>query len=90
MLQPRYSRQFKKDYKLAMKRGKNMEKLKQVMSLLIAEQPLPAHCRPHVLSGTLKGVIDVHVESDWLLLYLPGDGTICFERTGSHSDLFGA
>jgi addiction module RelE/StbE family toxin len=52
MLEAKFDNQFKKDYKLLEKRHWNMEKLIEILSLLINEDPLPAHCRPHGLSGT--------------------------------------
>lgn len=88
MLTPEYSGQFKRDVKLAQKRRKDMEKLKAVMVLLLEESPLPERYRQHALTGRWKGVMDVHIEPDWLLLYTPGTGSLRFERTGSHADLF--
>jgi mRNA interferase YafQ len=42
MHQPEYSGQFKRDVKQSQKRGKDMGKLKELLSLLIAGEPLPA------------------------------------------------
>ena len=41
MRHPAYSGQFKRDVKRAQKRGKDMEKLKEPIRLLIEELPLP-------------------------------------------------
>lgn|GEM_PF-3793524 len=41
MLKPVYQIQFKKDVKLAQKRGKNIEKLKYIMNILLKEFQLP-------------------------------------------------
>ena len=41
MLKPEFSGQFKRDYKLAVKRGCNPKKLEEVITLLCNEQPLP-------------------------------------------------
>jgi mRNA interferase YafQ len=41
MRQPDYSGQFKRDVKQAQKRGKDMDKLKTLLALLIDDQPLP-------------------------------------------------
>jgi mRNA interferase YafQ len=38
--QPAYSGQFKRDVKLAQKRGKDMEKLKEPIRLLIEQLPI--------------------------------------------------
>lgn len=45
MLKPEFTGQFKKDYKLALKRGCNPKLLQEVISLLCAEQPLPERSR---------------------------------------------
>jgi mRNA interferase YafQ len=82
--------QFKKDVKRAAKRGKNMAKLKSMIERLIDGKPLPPECRDHPLGGGFEGSRDCHIEPDWVLIYtLTDKGThVCFERTGTHSDLF--
>jgi mRNA interferase YafQ len=82
--------QFKKDVKLAGKRGKDLEKLKVVLDLLINGGELPARYRDHPLRGNFVGSRDCHIEPDWLLIdTLAEKGNhVRFERTGSHSDLF--
>jgi mRNA interferase YafQ len=88
MRRPAYSGQFKRDVKLAQKRGKDMEKLKQSMRLLIEEQPLAREYLDHPLKGEWKGFRDLHIEPDWLLIYCIDGDTVRFERTGRHADLF--
>lgn len=82
--------QFKKDVKLADKRGKDLEKLKAVLNLLINGGELPARYRDHLLRGNFVGSRDCHIEPDWLLIYtlVENGNHVRFERTGSHSDLF--
>jgi mRNA interferase YafQ len=82
--------QFKKDVKLAGKRGKDLEKLKAVLDLLIAGDELPAQCKDHPLRGNFAGSRDCHIEPDWLLIYTltENGGLVRLERTGTHSDLF--
>lgn len=82
--------QFKKDVKLAGKRGKDLEKLKAVLDLLIAGDELPAQYKDHPLRGNFAGSRDCHIEPDWLLIYtLTKNGAhVRLERTGTHSDLF--
>lgn len=65
-----------------------MDKLKEIVSMLITETPLPPRCREHQLSGRWKGYMDAHIEPDWLLIYIVNEHSVRFERTGSHSDLF--
>ena len=45
------SNQFKKDIKLAKKRGLSMKLLDEVVTLLVTEQKLPTKYKPHKLSG---------------------------------------
>ena len=51
MRKPEYSGQFKRDIKLAQKRGKNMAKLKQLLELIINGEVLPASYLDHPLKG---------------------------------------
>jgi mRNA interferase YafQ len=80
--------QFKKDVKRLQKRGKNIVKLKSVIDLLIAKQPLPPKNRDHPMAGNWAGHRDCHIEPDWLLIYKLLEDELRLERTGTHSDLF--
>ncbi len=88
MLQPRYTKQFEKDIKKSKKRGKDLEKLKKALQILIEETKLPKQYKDHPLVGNYKDRRECHLEPDWLLIYKIESPTIIFERTGSHSDLF--
>ncbi len=88
MRRPAYSGQFRRDVKLAQKRGKNMEKLKEPMRLPVEELSLPATYLDHPLKGDWKGFRDLHIEPDWLLIYCIDGDMVRFERTGRHADLF--
>jgi mRNA interferase YafQ len=81
--------QFKRDVKRLLKRGKDMNKLKEIIDSLIQAQELPARTRDHQLKGTLKDCRECHIEGDWLLVYRIEGSECCLIRTGSHSDLFG-
>ena len=82
--------QFKKDYKLAVKRGRNISKLKEVITLLANGEPLPRKYVDHELSGKYSKYRECHIEPDWLLIYKIDEGVLVLSlcRTGSHSDLF--
>jgi mRNA interferase YafQ len=82
--------QFKKDVKLAGRRGKDMAKLKAVLELLIDGRPLSAELKDHPLRGNFAGSRDCHIEPDWVLIYTLSEKNthVRFERTGTHSDLF--
>ncbi len=92
MLKIEFTGQFKKDYKLAVKRGCDIEELTNVISILSAEEPLPEKYRDHPLenSRNYKGMRECHIRPDWLLIYkIYGDRLVLeLIRTGTHSDLF--
>lgn len=92
MLNVEFTGQFKKDYKLAIKRGCNQNELKEVIDLLINEIPLPEKYRDHALVNSREyiGMRECHIKPDWLLIYKIYDEKLLLKliRTGSHSDLF--
>ena len=81
---------FKKDYKLAQKRGYNMKLLKEVIDILSNGDQLPGKYLDHPLFGDYKGSRECHIESDWLLIYRIEKDLLVLglTRTGTHSDLF--
>jgi len=88
MLRPTYTRQFEKDVRRMIRRGKKAAKIKKVMTGLVKEEQLDRQYRDHSLVGRFKGRRECHVEADWLLIYKTTHNEIIFERTGTHSDLF--
>jgi len=82
--------QFKKDFKLAVKRNCDVSKLHKIISLLADGKPLPEMCYDHPLKGIYNGYRECHVEPDWLLIYKITENVLILTlyRTGSHSDLF--
>ncbi len=86
---PSYTGQFKRDVRLAEKRGKDMGKLRAVIELLLRAETLPRALGDHPLKGEWKPSRDLHIEPDWLLIYRVDGEAVLFERTGTHSDLFG-
>jgi len=81
--------QFKRDVKRLLKRGKDMNKLKEIIEGLVRVRELPRRTRDHPLKGTLKDCRECHIEGDWLLIYRIEGSELSLIRTGSHSDLFG-
>jgi mRNA interferase YafQ len=79
---------FKKDARKAFKRGKDIDKLFEVVYKLSQEEKLPDKYQDHPLKGDWAGSRDCHIEPDWLLIYRYEDEYLILERTGSHSDLF--
>ena len=81
--------QFKKDVKRLKKRGKDIEKIKNIICCLIEAKTLLSKNKDHPLKGTLKDCRECHIEPDWLLIYRIEGSVLCLVRTGSHTDLFG-
>lgn len=82
------STQFKRDVKLAKKRGKDMAKLRELILLLAQGTPLPLNYKDHPLGGDWNHYRDSHIEPDWLLLYRVDGNDLYLVRTGTHADLF--
>ena len=84
------SNQFKKDLKLARKRGLDLKLLSVVIDTLAAQQPLDAKKRDYNLSENYREFRECHIEPDWLLVYRTDEDQLelFLFRTGTHSDLF--
>lgn len=85
-----WTSRFKKDYKLAVKRGLNINLLDNTIRMLAAGQSLPKEYNDHQLTGNLKEYRECHIQPDWLLMYRIEKSilTLTLQRTGTHSDLF--
>ena len=85
-----WTSQFKKDYKLALKRKKDITLLDNCIRTLAAGKELASQFNDHNLTGSWRGHRECHIEPDWLLVYrIEGNDLILvLARTGSHSDLF--
>lgn len=83
--------QFKKDYKVAMRRGLDIGLLEDVIAKLAMGLSLSEKNRDHALSGNWAGHRECHVLPDWLLIYRIDVDVLVLtlSRTGSHSDLLG-
>lgn len=83
--------QFKKDYKLAIKRGLEIKRLEDVVAALAMGIPLPAQNKDHALSGNWVGHRECHILPDWLLIYRIDHDilVLTLTRTGTHSDILG-
>lgn len=81
---------FKKDLKLAIRRGYNTDLLGFVVDSLAAGETLPEKYKDHNLTGNYKGCRECYITPDWLLIYEISDGELILylTRTGTHSDLF--
>ena len=89
MKQFKTSTQYRKDLKRYKNKPAKLEALKEVLTLLKYEQPIPAEYSPHMLSGNYKGCMECHVGSDFLLIWIDEQSDIIeLVRLGSHSELF--
>ena len=92
MLMNNSGKLFKKDYKLAKRRGLNVKLLKDIILKLANGEVLDSKYKDHSLSGNWIGHRECHIQPDWLLIYHYDDNvlvlTLTLTRTGTHSDLF--
>lgn len=90
MLEIILSNRFKKDLKLAARRGCDFVLLDEIVSKLARREALPPKNRDHTLSGGYEGFRECHIAPDWLLIYRAEeeDLILYLMRTGTHSDLF--
>ncbi|WP_196599760.1 type II toxin-antitoxin system YafQ family toxin [Pectinatus frisingensis] len=84
------SSRFKKDLKITIKRGYNMELMESIVNQLSNNKKLPPLNKDHVLIGDYGGCRECHITPDWILIYeVENDELILYPtRTGTHSDLF--
>jgi len=86
-LQP--TTQYKKDYKRIKNNPVKVKALKEVLEMLINEQPIPEDYYPHMLKGEYKGCMECHIQGDFLLIWFDDEEEIIeLVRLGSHSELF--
>jgi mRNA interferase YafQ len=70
---PDYARDFLKDWQRSTHSGRHdMTRLKEVMSLLIADAPLGAEWLDHPLKGKRAACRECHIGGDFLLIYQLG------------------
>lgn len=84
------SNRFRKDLKLALRRGYKIELLEEVVNKLAEGIVLEPRYKDHELAGDFKGLRECHITPDWLLIYQVVDNELVLylSRTGTHSDLF--
>ena len=85
------AKRFRKSLKKMLRRGKDVNKLNDVVLKLARGEILPPEYKDHALSGDLEGLRDCLVENDWVLLYFyttTGELVLTLTDTGTHADLF--
>lgn len=90
MLDVVLSNQFRRDLKLAAKRGYDLDLLDEIVTKLANKETLPEKNRDHNLTGKYAGFRECHIQPDWLLVYRVDETEIILflSRTGTHADLF--
>ena len=88
MLRAIATSQFRKDYKRAIKRGKDIAKLDDIIRKLATGEPLDIRHRDHALVGNWASFRECHIEPDWLLIYRIECDVLVLTlvRTGTHGD----
>jgi len=86
-----YTGRFRRDYKRE-KSGRYRTRLdaelREAVTLLAADEPLPRRYFDHALSGEWSDHRDCHIRPDLILIYRkPDDETLQLVRLGSHSEL---
>lgn len=83
---------FKKQLKKIIKRGKNLNKMTEIINHLLAGETLEEKYKDHSLidNKTYKNCRECHIEPNWLLVYRYNNDKLILllVETGSHSDLF--
>lgn len=86
----KFTSQFKKDVKRAKKQNRNIDLLFDIIEKLANNETIDKKFKVHKLSGKLNGIIECHIEPDFLLEYQYYDNELILMciRAGSHSELF--
>lgn len=80
---------FKKCLKKYRHKKPILDELKKIVELLVNELPIPEKYCDHELKGNYKGIRELHLKPDDLLLYVKATGEkVVLMALGSHSELF--
>ena len=87
----RTTQEFDKDVKRCKKQNRNMQLLREVVDMLEENGCVPESYKPHMLRDEYVGLMECHIEEDWLLVWRQNDKqlTLLLTNTGSHKYLFG-
>ena len=85
-----YTSRFKKEYKRAKKRCRDISLLRAIIDILAKGETLPEKYKDHPLVSNWVGYRECHIQGDWLLIYKYKDNELILSltATGTHSDLF--
>lgn len=87
-----FSTKFRKDIKRYTNQPKRLERIRDVIRILERGDEIPKSLRPHKLISNYSDCLELHIESDLLLIWREqteeGEIMVHLLRLGSHSDLF--
>lgn len=92
MLKIKRTATFKKQYKKIIGGGRYKEKdFVEVLNKLVNQEVLDERYKDHLLIGQKREIRELHINPDWLLIYIIEDEQLILTliQTGSHADLFG-
>ena len=83
--EPRYLRDRKKLSQ------RNIEKLDEVIEMLLRKEVLPQRYKNHRLSGDFRGCMECHIDFDCILVYRYEQDMLVLRamRTGNHKNVLG-
>lgn len=79
--------EFERDLDILRHQGRDLDELKAVVSALRTHGHVEGY-NDHQLSGRWADCRELHLASDWLLVYKIHDGYLKLVRTGSHDSIF--
>ena len=85
------AKRFRKSLRKMLRRGKDINKINDVILKLANGETLAPKHKDHALSGDLEGLRDCHIENDWVLFYFytaSVELVLTLSDTGTHADLF--
>ena len=84
-----WSPRFKRDYKKAVRRGLDVERLQAAVGYLAMGEKLPDFYKDHALKYDKAGKRACHIGPDWVLVYVRDDSIlhVLLLRTGYHREL---
>ena len=83
-----------KQFRKSLKRFKNskdvLSELNDIIEILLQNNDIPDSYKDHELVGNMKGLRELHIRPDVLLVYEKQDSiiTLLLVNIGSHSELF--
>ena len=89
MLEIEQTKTFKKCLKKYRHKKAVLNELKEIVDLLANEKPIAEKFRDHELKGKYRGIRELHIRPDDLLLYVKRDGKkLILMAIGSHAEIF--